>query len=128
MSAPFSGHGAVVCEMPGQFTAEAAVGGDEVDDAPDAVHVALLSRFDLRVDGRDDLRLRLFAPWEVFEDAEAVHHAAWLQFNGTGVVPLLQFLHRFRAGEASARGGCVDVDARPLVGELACLFEGFGDG
>lgn len=122
------GDGAVVGEVARQFAAEAAFGGDEVDDAPDAVHVALLPRFDLRVDGRDDLRLVLFAPGEVFEDAEAVHHAARLQFDGAGVVPFLQLLHRFRAGEAPARGGVVDVDARPFVGERAFLLEGFGDG
>ena len=125
--APLRRHGTIVGEMSGQFPAEAARGGDEVDNAPDAVHVAFFSGFDLRVDGRDDLALGLFALGEVFEDTEAVHHAAGLEFDGAGVVPCLQFLHRVRSWEASASGGCVDVDSRPLVGAFAGLFECFGD-
>ena len=70
-------HGILVCEMFGQFPTQAAVGGDEVDDTLDPLHVALFSGLDLRVDGCDDLTLRLF--WrEVFENAEAVHYTAWL--------------------------------------------------
>lgn len=82
MSATVLGHGAIVCEMSGQLPTQAAVGGDEVDDALDALHVAFFSGFDLRVDGGDDSTFCLFALWEVFEDAEAVHNAAYLEFDG----------------------------------------------
>lgn len=125
--APLPWHGTLVREMSGQFPTEAARGRDEVDDALDAFHVAFFSGFDLRVDGCDDLALGVFALGEVFEDTEAIHHAAGLEFDGAGVVPFLQFLHRVRSWEASARCGCVDVDSRPLVGGFAGLYECFGD-
>ena len=120
-------HGFIIREMAGQFPIEAAVGGDEVDDALDAFHVALFSGFNLRVDGCDDLTFRVFALWEVFEDAEAVHYTAWLEFDGSGVVPFLQSLHGVRSGKVSASSSCVDVDSCPLVSKFASLFEGFGD-
>ncbi len=120
-------HGFIVREMAGQFPVEAAAGGDEVDDALDALHVALFSGFNLRVDGCDDLTFRVFALREVFEDAEAVHYAAWLEFDGSGVIPFLQFLHGVRSGEASASSSCVDVDFCPLFSDYAGLFEGLGD-
>ena len=100
--------------------------GDEVDDAPDALHVALFSGFDLRVDGGDDLILGRFALGEVVEDAEAIHHAAWGQFDGSGVVPFLQPSHGVRSWEASASSCDVDVHSRPLFGGLARLFECLG--
>lgn len=127
VSAAVGGHGAVVGEMAGQFAAQAAAGGDEGDDVLDALHLAFLSGFDLRVDGRDDLALRRFPLREVLEDAEAAHHAAGLEFNGAGVVPFLQFPHGVRSWEASAAGRGVDVDSRPLLGRFARSFECFGD-
>lgn len=78
VSTAFRRHSAIVGEMSGQFPTQAALGGDEVDYAPDSFHVALFSGLDLRVDGCDDLTLRLFPLWKVFENAEAVHHTAWL--------------------------------------------------
>ena len=78
VTATFVGHGGIVGEMPGQFPTQAAVGDDEVDDALDSFHVAFFSGLDLRVDGCDDLTLRLIPSWEVFEDTEAVHHTTWL--------------------------------------------------
>ena len=127
VSTAFRRHSAIVGEMSGQFPAQAALGGDEVDYSPDSFHVALFSGLDLRVDGCDDLTLRLFPLWKVFENAEAVHHTAWLQFNSPGVVPFLQFLYRIRSWEASASSCSVDVDSCPLVGGLAHLFECLGD-
>lgn len=59
--ATFGGHGSVVGEMAGEGAAEAGGGGDEVDDALDALHVGFLSGLDLRVDGGDDVVLGGFA-------------------------------------------------------------------
>lgn len=103
---------------------------DEVDDLPDAVHVAFLSGFNLRIYGCDDLVFCVLALGEVFEDAEAIHDAAGLEFDGADVVPFLQFLDRVSALEGSS-GGCgggVDVDMGPSFGGFAYLFEGSGYG
>lgn len=123
MTATFLGHGTVVGEMPGQFPTQAALGSDEVDDTLDSVHVAFFSGLDLRVDGCDDLTFRLFPLGKIFENTEAVHDAAWLEFNSTRIIPFLQFLYSVRSWEASAIRSCVDVDSRPLVSSLAQLFE-----
>lgn len=101
---------------------------DEIDDAPDAAHVRLLPRFDLRVDGGHEFVLGVLALREVRKDAEAVDDAAGVEVDGADVVPLLQFLNGVRAGEAALGGGSVDVDSGPLLGRLAGPFEGFGDG
>ena len=135
MAAAVSCHCILVAEMPGQFAAEASAsgggGGDEVDNAFDTLHVTLFPRFDLRVDGVDDGVLCRFvvAPLreEVSQDAEAVDDAAGVQFDGARVVPFLELLDRVGAWEAAPGGGGIDIDTRPLLGGLACLFEGFGD-
>ena len=107
--------------MAGQFAAEAAGVGDEVDDALDALHVALFSPFDLRIDFGDDVGffLLVVATGEVFEDAEAVDDAAGLQLDGAGAVPFLEFPYGVGAGELSSAGGGVDVDAGPFLGGFA---------
>ena len=125
MPAPPLGHRIPVGEMVREGPAQTAASGDEVDDAPDALHVALLSGFDLRVDGVDDLGLGVVAAGEVAQDAEAVHDSTGVELDGSAVVPLLQFLNCVGAGEAPAGGGGVDVDVRVLFGRLAGLFEGF---
>ena len=123
VTATFLGHGTVVGEMPGQFPTQAALGSDQVDDTLDSVHVAFLSGLNLRIDGCDDLTLRLFPLGKVFENTEAVHDAAPLEFNSTRVIPFLQFPHSVRSWEASAIRGCVDIDSCPLLGSLTQLFE-----
>lgn len=120
-------HAVLVAEMPRQFTAQAVGVSDEVDDAPDAPHVRLLPRFDLRVDGGHESVLGVLALGEGGQDAEAVDDAAGVEVDGAGVVPLLQFPDRVRAGEAGLGGGRVDVDPGPLLGRLAGPFEGLGD-
>ena len=135
MAAAFFWDCILVAEMPRQFAAQAAAsgggGGDEVDDASDALHVTLFPRFDLRVDGIDDGVLCRFvvAPLreEVSQDAEAVDDAAGVQFDGARVIPFLELLDSVGTWEAARRGGGVHVDARPLLGGLAGLFEGFSD-
>ena len=82
-------HAPFVAEMSRQFTTQAAGRGDEVDDAPDALHVCLLPRFDLRVDGRDESILGVLALREVGEDAEPVDDAAGVEFDGAAIVPFL---------------------------------------
>ena len=124
MAAAAFGHGLLVCEMGREGSAEAAGRGDEVDDGPDALHVALFPGLDLRVEGMDELGLCLFALWEVGEDAEAVEDAAGVELDGAGVVPLLEFSDRVGAGEVAG----VDVDAGVFVGGFAGGFEGLGEG
>ena len=129
MTAAVRGHGVLVAEMPCQFTARAARVGDEVDDLADAGHVAFLPRFDVRVDGTDEVVLSLFALRERSQDAEAVYDTAGLELDGTNVVPLLQFPDRVCAGEAATSSSChdVDVDSGPGFGGLAGLFDGVGN-
>ena len=135
MAAAFFWDCILVAEMPRQYAAQAAAsgggGGDEVDDVLHALHVALFPRFDLRVDRVDDGVLCRFvvAPLreEVSQDAEAVDDAAGVQFDGARVVPFLELLDSVGAWEAARGGGGVHVDACPLLGGLAGLFEGFGD-
>ena len=127
MTATVHRHGILVTEMPRQFTARAAGVCDEVDDLPDARHVALLPRFDVRVDGTDELILALVALGKRVQDAEAGDDAAGLKFVGTDVVPLLQFPDRVCAGEA-ATGSChVDVGSGPFLGGFAGFFDGVSD-
>lgn len=122
------GDGGIVGEVGGEAAAQAGGAGDEVDDAADAGHVAAFAGEDLRVQGGDDGGLGVVAAGEVGEDAEAGDDAAGVEFDGAGVVPLLQFADGVGAGDASGAGGRVDVNARPFLGGLACLFEGLGDG
>ena len=114
--------------MPRQFSAQAAGRSDEVDDLPDAMHVAFLPFFDLRVEGRDDVVFCGVGLREVSEDAEAVYDAAGVEVDGAGVVPCLEFPDRVGAGEGAFAGSEVDVDVGPFVGGFAVFFEGFGDG
>ena len=87
-------YGVLVAEMFRQFTTRAARVRDQVNDLPDAHHVAFLPRFNMRVDGSDKLIFGLFALRERPQDTEAVHDTAGLEFNGTNVVPFLQFPDR----------------------------------
>ena len=129
MPATFIGHGILVREMPRQFSAEAALrGGEEVDDAPDALHIAPFSVFDIRVERPDHLTFRLLASWEFAQDAEPIDDAAGMELDGPAVVPFLEFPDSVGAREAARGRGGVDVDAGVFVGRLAGFFEGLGDG
>ena len=129
MPATFIGHGILVREMPRQFSAEAALrGGEEVDDAPDTLHIAPFSVFDFRVERPDHLTFRLLVSWELAQDAEPIDDAAGMELDGAAVVPLLEFPDGVGAREAARGRGGVDVDAGVFVGGLAGFFEGLGDG
>lgn len=81
----------------------------------------------MRVDGTNEFILGLFALWKRSQDAEAVYDTAGAEFNGTNVVPLLQFPDRVCAWEA-ATGSCqVDIDSGPRFGGFAGLLNGVGD-
>ena len=127
MTATVHRHCILVAEMPRHFTARAARVGDEVDDLPDARHVALLPRFDVRVDGTDELILALAALGKRVQDAEAVYDTAGLELDGADVVQFLQFPDRVCAGEAATGSGHVDVDSGPFFGGFAGFFDGVGD-
>ena len=129
MPATFIGHGVLVREMPRQFSAEAAPrGGEEVDDLPDALHVAPFSVFDFRVERPDHLTFRLLVSWELTQDAEPIDDAAGMELDGAAVVPLLEFPDGVGPREAARGRSGVDVNAGVFVGGLAGFFEGLGDG
>ena len=81
----------------------------------------------MRVDGINELILGLFALWERSQDAEAVYDTAGVEFNGTNVVPFLQFPDRVCTCEAATSSCHVDVDSGPRFGGFAGLFDGIGD-
>ena len=127
MTATVRWHGVLVAEMSRQFTTRAARVGDQVDDLPDARHVAFFPRFDMRVDGTNELILGLFALRERSQDSEAIHDTAGVEFNGTTVVPFLQFPDRVCAREAATSSYHIDVNSGPRFGGFAGLFNGVGD-
>ena len=81
----------------------------------------------MRVDGTNQLIFGLFALRKGFQDAEAVYDTAGLEFNGTDVVPFLQFPDRVCAWEAAISSRHVNVDSGPRFGGFASLFDGVGD-
>ena len=127
MTATVRWHGILVAEMFRQFTTRAARMRDQVNNLPDARHVAFLPGFDMRVDGIDELIFGLFALRKRSQDTEAVDDAAGLEYNGTNVVPFLQFPDRVCALEAPTSSYHVDVDSGPRLGCFAGLFDGVGD-
>lgn len=75
--------------MPRQFTVQARLGGNELDNTPDSVHIAPLSGFNLIVDSSYYVVLCRVTLGKLFEYSETIDDAARLKLDSTTVVPFL---------------------------------------
>lgn len=90
ISTPSLGYGILITKVPCKFARQAAICGEEVDNTAYSRHIALLSRFNLRIDRRDNSLLGNFSLWEVSQDAKPIDDTARLKLYSTAIILFLQ--------------------------------------